>query len=103
MPAARLESRPCRSALRSKWMRSSPSGRDPLDPGPRGFAHRGLHFGSAVPENTLAAFSAAIDFGAGIECDIRLTADDEMIIFHDADARWLSASPLQIGRSNWTD
>src|SRR5947209_4707517 len=103
MPAAPSESLLCRSASRSKWMRSSPSGPDPLDPGPRGFAHRGLHFDSFVPENTLPAFSAAIAFGAGIECDIRLTADDEIIIFHDADARRLSASPLQIGRSNWTD
>src|SRR5260221_4855748 len=102
MPAARSESPLCRSASRSKWMRSSPSGPDPLEPSWRGFAHRGLH-GSGVPENTLPAFSAAIEFGAGIECDIRLTADDEIIIIHDADARRLCASPLQIARSNWTD
>ena len=84
-------------------MRSSPSGPDPLDPGARGFAHRGLHFGSAVPENTLAAFSAALDFGAGIECDLRLTADDQLIVFHDADARRLCASPLRIGQSRWAE
>jgi glycerophosphoryl diester phosphodiesterase len=84
-------------------MRSSPSGPDPLDPGPRGFAHRGLHFGSAVPENTLAAFRAAIDFGAGIECDLRLTADGRPIVFHDADACRLCASPLKIGLSRWAD
>lgn len=84
-------------------MRSSPSGADPLDPGPRGFAHRGLHFGFEVPENSLAAFAAAADFGAGIECDLRLTADDRIIIFHDSDARRLCASPLRIGRSNWKD
>ncbi len=83
-------------------MRSSPSGPDPLDPGPRGFAHRGLH-GSDVPENSLAAFESAVALGPGIECDIRLTADDEIIIFHDADARRLCASPLQIGRSRWAD
>jgi glycerophosphoryl diester phosphodiesterase len=84
-------------------MRSSSSGPDPLDPGPRGFAHRGLHFGSAVPENTLAAFRAAIDFAAGIECDLRLTADDRLIVFHDADTCRLCASPLKIGRSRWSD
>jgi glycerophosphoryl diester phosphodiesterase len=84
-------------------MRSSPSKPDPLDPGPRGFAHRGLHFAAAVPENSLAAFQAAIDFGAGIECDLRLTADDRLAVFHDADARRLCASPLRIGRSRLED
>jgi glycerophosphoryl diester phosphodiesterase len=79
-------------------MRSSPSGADPLDPGPAGFAHRGLH-GQAAPENTLAAFSAALEFGAGIECDLRLTADDQVVIFHDRDAQRLCADPLVIGRS----
>jgi len=34
-------------------MRSSRSGTDPLDPGPKGFAHRGLHYGSGIPENSL--------------------------------------------------
>ena len=84
-------------------MRSSRSGPDPLDPGSAGFAHRGLHFGLVVPENTLAAFRAAIEFGAGIECDLRLTADDRLIIFHDADARRLCASPLKIGESRLPD
>ena len=84
-------------------MRSSPSGSDPLNPGPTGFAHRGLHFGSTIPENSLAAFDAAVELGAGIECDLRLTADDRIIIFHDADARRLCASPLRIGKSNWME
>jgi glycerophosphoryl diester phosphodiesterase len=82
-------------------MRSSPSGADPLNPGPAGFAHRGLHFGSQIPENTLAAFGSAIELGAGIECDLRLTADDHVIVFHDADARRLCASPLIVGSSQW--
>ena len=80
-------------------MRSSPSGPDPLDPGPTGFAHRGLHSGSVIPENGLAAFAAALDLGAGIECDLRLTADGRIVTFHDADASRLCASPLRIGRS----
>jgi glycerophosphoryl diester phosphodiesterase len=84
-------------------MRSSPSKPDPLDPGPRGFAHRGLHSGATAPENTFAAFAAAIDFGAGIECDLRLTADNRLVVFHDADARRLCASPLRIGQSRLED
>jgi glycerophosphoryl diester phosphodiesterase len=84
-----------------KWTRSSPSAIDPLDPGPRGFAHRGLHFGSSFPENSLIAFAAALELDAGIECDVRLTADDQILVFHDADAGRMCASPLRIGRSTW--
>lgn len=81
-------------------MRSSPSGADPLDPGPKGFAHRGLHAGSAFPENSLLAFAAALELGAGIECDLRLTADDRVVVFHDADAWRMCGSPLVVGRSS---
>lgn len=80
-------------------MRSSPSVPDPLDPGPAGFAHRGLHHGGQIPENSLLAFAAALEIGAGIECDLRLTADDRILVFHDADCWRLCASPLRIGRS----
>lgn len=80
-------------------MRSSRSGADPLDPGPGGFAHRGLHLGESPPENSLAAFAAALEMGAGIECDIRLTADDQIVVFHDADALRLCARPLKVGNS----
>ena len=78
-------------------MRSSRSKPDPLEPGPRGFAHRGLHRGSDLPENSLLAFAAALELGAGIECDLRLTADDRIVVFHDADARRICGSPLRIG------
>ena len=80
-------------------MRSSRSVADPLDPGPAGFAHRGLHYGAQFPENSLIAFAAALELGAGIECDLRLTADDQIVVFHDADAWRLCASPLRIGKS----
>jgi len=80
-------------------MRSSPFAADPLDPGPAGFAHRGLHDGAGFPENSLAAFAAAVEMGAGIECDVRLTADDRIVVFHDADAQRMCGSPLPIGQS----
>src|SRR5690348_7456037 len=84
-------------------MRSSRSGPDPLDPGPAGFTHRGLHHGPGFPENSLAAFAAALELGAGIECDLRLTADNQIVVFHDADARRICASPLEIGQSSLSD
>ena len=40
----------------------------------RPIAHRGLH-GPGVPENSMAAFRAAIAAGYGIECDIQRAAD----------------------------
>lgn len=83
-------------------MRSSRSGPDPLDPGPKGFAHRGLHYGSGFPENSLIAFAAALEEGAGIECDVRLTADNRIVVFHDADAWRMCSSRLVIGKSTHT-
>jgi len=48
------------------------------------FAHRGL-WGGAVPENSRAAFAAAIAVGHGIECDVQLSRDGEAFVFHDHD------------------
>jgi glycerophosphoryl diester phosphodiesterase len=80
-------------------MRSSPSDPDPLDPGPKGFAHRGLHYGAGFPENSLLAFAAALELGAGIECDLRLTADDQILVFHDQETWRMCSSHLMIGQS----
>lgn len=45
-------------------------------------AHRGYHV--AVPENTLAAFEAAVTVGAnGIETDVRISRDGLPILIHD--------------------
>lgn len=71
-------------------MRSSPSRPDILDPGRQGFAHRGLHRWPEIPENTLTAFAAALELGAGIECDLRLTADNRVAVYHDVDGNRLS-------------
>lgn len=76
--------------MRSSRSGRSKSGPDPLDPGRNGFAHRGLHRWPQLPENTLVAFAAALELGAGIECDLRLTADDRLVVTHDADGLRLS-------------
>lgn len=46
------------------------------------YAHRGLH-DKELPENSLAAFGAAVDRGFGIELDVRLTKDGVLVVFHD--------------------
>src|SRR5215217_3844506 len=104
MRARRSACRCCRWGSPSRSMRSSRSEADlrkpdPLWPGPKGFAHRGLHYGSGFPENSPLAFAAALEIGAGIECDLRLTADNRVLVFHDADAMRLCASPMRIGLS----
>jgi len=46
------------------------------------YAHRGAS--TYAPENTLAAFALAYEMGAdGIELDVQLTADDEVVVIHD--------------------
>ena len=48
------------------------------------FAHRGFHKNNeGVPENSLKAFSCALEGGYAIENDIHITADGEIVVFHD--------------------
>ena len=46
------------------------------------YAHRGLH-GDGIPENSLAAFALACEKGYGIELDVQLSLDGEVMVFHD--------------------
>jgi len=63
--------------------------------------HRGA--AGLVPENTLAAFRKALDLGVdGLEMDVLLTADGEVVVHHDfalkpettrnADGKWIEGS-----------
>ena len=45
-------------------------------------AHRGLH-ALHIPENSLLAFEKAKERGFGIELDVRLTKDNQVVVFHD--------------------
>ena len=50
------------------------------------FAHRG--FSGKYPENTMIAFEKAIEIGVdGIELDVHLTKDNELVIIHDEDVK----------------
>ena len=46
------------------------------------YAHRGLH-DKSIPENSLFAFEAAASKGFGMELDIQLSKDKEVMVFHD--------------------
>lgn len=47
------------------------------------YAHRGLHSATRA-ENSMSAFRAAVDAGYGIELDVRLSSDGEVVVFHDS-------------------
>lgn len=48
----------------------------------KNFAHRG--FSGAYPENTMIAFQKALEAGAdGIEMDVQLTKDGQLVVIHD--------------------
>ncbi|MGV8840876.1 MAG: glycerophosphodiester phosphodiesterase family protein [Bauldia sp.] len=67
-------------------------------------AHRGLHDASSgAPENTIRAFSAAIARGLPIECDVMLTSDNEVIVFHDHKLARLTGLPGDVNRMTLHD
>lgn len=45
-------------------------------------AHRGLH-GEGAAENSMTAFRRAKEAGFGVELDVRLSKDGELVVFHD--------------------
>lgn len=52
----------------------------------KNFAHRG--FSKAYPENTMLAFQKAVEAGCdGIELDVQLTKDNQVVIIHDEDTK----------------
>ena len=56
--------------------------RRPPNAPPRIYGHRGAR--AHAPENTLAALERAWTDGAdGIELDVRVTADGEVLVLHD--------------------
>ena len=58
------------------------------------YAHRGLH-DSERPENSMAAFEAAVEKGYGVELDVHLLKDGTLAVIHDSD---LSRTTGQTGR-----
>lgn len=60
-------------------------------------AHRGAR--TQAPENTLAAFRLAFEQGAdGIELDVRLAADGEVVVFHDETLQRITGVPGRVNR-----
>jgi len=46
-------------------------------------AHRGIFDNEKIPENTMLSIKKAVDNGYPVELDVRITADKEIVVFHD--------------------
>ena len=66
------------------------------------FAHRGL-WSEKAPENSVPAFRAAAAAGLGVELDVRMTRDGELIVFHDATLERMCSSPKRVGDINFVE
>ncbi|MCI1832685.1 MAG: glycerophosphodiester phosphodiesterase [Bifidobacterium sp.] len=53
--------------------------------------------GPIAPENSCAAFAAACEAGFGIELDLQLTKDGQVVVVHDADLSRVAGDPRNIG------
>jgi glycerophosphoryl diester phosphodiesterase len=56
------------------------------------------------PELTMAAYKAAIDDGAdGFECDVRITKDNQLVLWHDADMQRIAGFSARIANSTLSE
>ena len=63
----------------------------------RPVAHRGYHdMNREVWENTLSAFSRAIEAGFAIECDLHYASDGVPVVFHDDDLQRVCNLPAEV-------
>lgn len=68
------------------------------------YAHRGLWNTNDPgkdnrPENSLAAFRAAVEKGYGIELDVHRTCDGQLVVHHDDSLKRLTGTDIRIARS----
>ena len=59
------------------------------------YAHRGLH-DAENPENSMAAFRAALEAGFGIELDIHLMKDGSLAVIHDCSLKRVAGADVKI-------
>ena len=69
---------------------------------PIAFAHRG--YSAQFPENTMAAFGAAVELGIRyLETDIQATSDDVAVIFHDDCLERLTGQAGKVSDYTWPE
>jgi glycerophosphoryl diester phosphodiesterase len=66
------------------------------------YAHRGAS--ADFPEHTMAAYRGAIEQGAlGFECDVRITKDEVLILWHDANMKKEANNAAIIANSTYAE
>jgi glycerophosphoryl diester phosphodiesterase len=67
-------------------------------------AHRGLHDGNQqIMENSLSAFEAAASAGLAVECDVQLSRDGVVMVFHDTGLERLTSQTGLVAQTNCQD
>ncbi|MGI6735864.1 MAG: glycerophosphodiester phosphodiesterase family protein [Anaerovoracaceae bacterium] len=67
-------------------------------------AHRGLFDNrGGCPENSLPAFRKAVEAGYGVELDVQMTADDRLVVFHDAGLQRMCGVDLTLTDLTWEE
>lgn len=67
------------------------------------FAHRGLWAINGPPENSLAAFSSAVEEGYGVELDVRLSKDMAPMVFHDRHLARMASAAAELSERTAAD
>lgn len=68
------------------------------------YAHRGLHdLEQGVPENSLTGFRLAEEAGYGMEFDLQLTKDKQIVVHHDPTLKRSCGADVVIAKTNWQD
>ncbi|CAB4709398.1 MAG: hypothetical protein F2830_06275 [Actinobacteria bacterium] len=64
------------------------------------YAHRGSSID--FPEMTMRAYKGAVDDGAdGFECDVRVTKDNQLVLWHDADMKRVASFSGRIAEMSY--
>lgn len=66
------------------------------------YGHRGF-YNQEFPENTLGSFARAINHGYGIECDVQLTKDHQVVVCHDFNLLRASGHDLEIDQYTYDE
>ena len=68
------------------------------------YAHRGLHdIEKGVPENSMEAFRCAVDQGFGIELDVHILRDGQLVVIHDSNLKRLCGMEQTLEDMTWNE
>lgn len=68
------------------------------------YAHRGLHDNKTdAPENSMKAFKQAVDAGYGIELDVQMTKDGQVVVAHDFDLKRICGVDKQVNELTYEE